>query len=120
MLVNVAELVQDPELAQPFTIERYVGSFANEGEYSQTPTVLQRFGVIQPTKADDLIKYLPEGERQGNAISIYCKDDIFMADGNGQQSDVIIWQGDYHRVAFSKRWNMHGFWFAIATGFVHG
>ena len=106
---------------RPFQLVRKLtGAFANEGEWQTTEQTLDRFGVVQPAKADDLLKYLPEGERQGNFITIYCNQDVLMGNGSDQQSDVVVWRGDYYRVAFSKPWEQHGYWFAIAQGFVHG
>lgn len=120
-MIAVSEVVSDPELAQAFQVKRQsAGTFANEGVFSTTETTLDRFGVVQPSKSDDLLKFLPEGERQGNFITIYCAQDVLMGDGKDQQSDVVIWRGDYYRVAYSKPWDAHGYWFAIAQGFVHG
>ena len=120
-MINIGRVVQDPRFAQAFQVKRQsAGTFANEGEFSTVETVLDRFGVVQPSKADDLIKFLPEGERQGNFITIYCNQDVLMGNGKDQESDVVVWRGDYYKVAFSKPWDIHGYWFAIAQGFVNG
>ena len=120
-MIDMSELVSDPDFAQAFQVERQsAGTFANEGVYTTTATTLNRFGVIQPSKSEDLIKFLPEGERQGNFITIHCAQDVLMGDGNTQMGDIVIWRGDYYKVAFSKPWDMHGYWFAIAQGYVHG
>ncbi len=119
-MIDVSELLSDPDFAQPFTIQRTTGGFANEGEYSTAdPTDIPAFGVIQPASSADMVRFLPEGERQKNTISIWSPVLIQMADGQGQESDVIIWQGQYYRVAFSKPWQTQGYWFAMAVGFAH-
>lgn len=115
-MINIAEVVNDPDFTQPFQINRFSGSFENEGEWVKTSQTLQRVGVIQPTKSSDALNFLPEGERQANAITIYCAEDILMGDGQDIQSDVVIWNGAQYRVAYSKPWQANGYWFAIATG----
>jgi hypothetical protein len=77
-------------------------------------------GNVQPATQNDILNFLPEGERQSNAIRIYAAGMLVMGNGDDKQSDVIIWNGDYYRVAFSKPWDAFGYWFAIAVGFVHG
>lgn len=119
-MIDVAELMDDPDFASEFQIKRHVGAFAEEGEFSTAETLLDRVGVVQPAKADDVVRYLPEGERQGNHIAIWCAEDVLMANGSDRESDVVVWDGEYYRVAFSKQWKLHGYWFAIATGFVNG
>lgn len=117
-MINLSQVVNNPRLAQSFSIERVAGgAFAGEGKWTEgTPSTLPRFGVITPSKANDLITYLPEGERQNNVITIYCSEDILMADGQGQESDYVLWEGGRYRVAFSKPWQVQGYYFALAVG----
>lgn len=119
-MIDVSELMSDPDFAQPFQVVRSTGSFANEGEYTRTPTTLNMTGVIQPATTEDVTNFLPEGERQKSAIRIWCAQEIRMADGNGAEADEIVWQGKRHRVAHAKPWNTQGYWFAIAVGHPYG
>ena len=98
-MIDVSELIDDPDFATTFQVRRRTGSFANEGAYSTTETTLTKTGVIQPASQDDRVAYLPEGERTLDAIRIWCRDEIQMADGKGKQSDVVVWNGQHHRVA---------------------
>lgn len=119
-MIDVSRVINNPRLQTAFTVQRTPYSFANEGEWTAgAPTILALAGVITPAKTDDQIKYLPEGQRQANAITIYCTQPLLMANGNGQESDVVIWNGSYYRLQFSKPWQQNGYYFAIATGFVH-
>lgn len=116
-MIDVSEVINDPDFARDFTVERFSGSFANEGEYTATSTTLQRYGIIQPATAEDAINFLPEGERQKNLIRVWCTEEIRMGDGDGNNSDVVVDGGLKYRVAFAKRWQQNGYWFAIAVGF---
>ncbi|MES2587007.1 MAG: hypothetical protein V4536_08820 [Pseudomonadota bacterium] len=115
-MIDISEVINDPDFTQPFQINRMFGSFVNEGEWLDSPVTLERIGVIQPTKANDALQFLPEGERQSNAITIYCTQDVLMGDGQNQRSDTVLWNGSQYRVAYAKPWQQNGYWFAIATG----
>lgn len=118
-MIDVSELVTDPDFAQSFQIERFTGTW-DEGRFIQNePTVLDAFGVVQPASSEDAVAYLPEGERQNNMIRVWSPHEIRMADGKDQLSDNILWQGEWHRVAYSKPWQTQGYWFAIAVGYQH-
>lgn len=120
-MIDISEIVNDPDFAQSFSVLRSVGSFDGNGKWSMgTPATLSRYGVIQPSKQNDIVLYVPEGERIGEMITVYCSQDILMSDAKNQQSDIIVKSdGAKYRVAYSKPWQQHGYWFAIAVGFSH-
>lgn len=119
-MINVAELLSDPDFAQAFQVIRVGGSFANEGEYSQSPeTTIDIFGVIQPARQQDVVQFMPEGERLGNMIVIYCKTEIRVADAKSQESDLVVWHGNRYRVAQARQWLDHGYWQVWAEGIQH-
>lgn len=119
-MIDVSELMRDPDFAQDFAVKRQVGAWAGEGAFTTTETDIPRVGIIQPAKVEDIVQFLPEGERNGNFIAIYCDQDLLMGNGNDQQSDVIVWKGNYFRIAKAKQWEDHGYWYALAKGFVNG
>ena len=120
-MIDIFELMDDEDFAQDFQIIRTSGQFQDEGEWVNAgESTIERIGVIQPAKASDIVNFLPEGERQKKTIAIYCAEDVVMSDGKGVQSDVIVWHGQRYRVAYSKHWQDHGYWFVLATGFNHG
>jgi hypothetical protein len=115
-LVNVAEVVLDPLFAISFQIERFAGSFTVEGAYTRgTPTLLARVGAIQPASNNDLLEFLPEGERDGKFIKCYCGQEILIGNGGAIESDQIIWHGIHYRVVFAKHYEDYGYWFVIAS-----
>lgn len=117
--IDVSRVVKNPKLQQPFTIQRNTYAFANEGEWTLvTALTLAAKAVIIATSEKDRAEYLSEGQRQSNAITLYCPTPINKADGNSLESDIILWRGGYYRVQFSKPYDPYGYWFAIATGFV--
>lgn len=117
-MIDVAELMRDPDFAQPFQIERAAGAFANEGEWSQTTTTIDMVGIVQPAKREDTLALLPEGARLGNMIVVFCDQELRIEDADTKRSDVIVWRGSPYRVIASKPWVDHGFWQVWAEGFV--
>lgn len=118
-MIDVSELVADPDFAQTFSIERFTGSFANEGEYTEAaPTVLSRTGAIQPGSSPDMLEFLPEGERGKATIRFWSWAEIRMGDGLAR-SDNILWRGRWYRVAYCKPWQLNGYYHGIAVEFAH-
>ena len=118
-MINVAELMRDPDLAQAFQIERATsGSFADEGEWSQTVTTINKVGIVQPAKREDQLAILPEGTRLGNVIAVFCDEELRIDNADDKRSDVVVWHGNPYRVIAAKPWADHGFWQIWAEGFV--
>lgn len=116
-MINVADLLRDPDFAQTFQVVRFGGSFANEGEYTQAPAApVSMVGVIQPAKQQDVVQFMPEGERLGNLIVVYCSQELKASDAKSQESDIIIWHGSRYRVAQARQWLDHGYWQVFAEG----
>jgi hypothetical protein len=119
--LNLSRVVNNPALQKNFTVQRNQYQMQNEGEWTKVATqTFNAAAVITPTSGKDKAEFLPEGQRFIHAITLYSPTALLNADGNTQESDVIIWNGGYYRVQFSKPWAaIAGYWFVIATGFVH-
>ena len=117
-MINVAEIMRDPDFAQAFQIERADGAFANEGEWSQTATTLDMVGIIHPAKREDQLAILPEGTRLGNVIVVYSDQELRIDNAQSERSDVVLWHGNPYRVIAAKHWADHGYWQVWAEGFV--
>lgn len=116
-MIDVAELMRDPDFAQPFQVERAGGAF-DEGEWvAAAPQILDMVGILQPATREDTLAILPEGSRLGNMIVAYCDEELRVDDADAHRSDVIVWRGKPHRVIASRPWIDHGFWKVWAEGF---
>jgi len=118
-MINLSEVVTDPDLAQTFEVKRRVGGSFTKGRWTEgSLTSLPDYvGVIHPSKANDIITYLPEGVRQNASLTVYSSQELRLNSGldDGIESDVIVWQGELYEVQFSKKWEQYGYWFAMAT-----
>lgn len=115
-MINVADVVSDPDLAQPFTILRSTGSWVN-GVWQSTVVSTPSYGVIaEPTEVD--LEMVPEGDKVKGAIVVWSPQIIYAThatEGAGGSSDIIIWNGLNHRVLQTKLYSDYGYYRAIAT-----
>lgn len=130
-MIDLSELMTDPDFGPvAFNVTRYsaaaldVSGGPTDGQWILgSPTEIAMQGVVEPASQNDLVKWLPEGERQGNFIRIWCATELIMGDGKTVQSDIItlteeVVGYDAFKIAFAKRWQAFGYWFVIAQGYV--
>lgn len=129
-MINIAEVINDPDFAQPFTIQRDSGQFA-AGGWQPNITLVQVYGVITVADAQTL-DMIPEGDRPTGAMSFYSTCEIYETHtepnaygqgGAGQggyggaqgTSDIICWRNQNYRivkVVLEADW---GYWKAVGV-----
>jgi hypothetical protein len=114
-MIDVSDILSDPDLAQPFTIKRSRGEFA-AGGYTQTTTTVQSFGVIIVAQGREL-EQVPEGDRVKGAIVVYSAKPLYLTHGDNQPglSDTIIWRGDSYRLAKLYPYMDFGYYKAVGV-----
>ncbi len=122
-MINLAEVVDDPDLATTFIVVRATGMFSTTGltagEWVPTHTAgIDCVGVVNPNPKPDALLALPEGLRGKQAIQVFTRTRLYLGDGeneSGDTTDYIQWNGELWKVALLKNWSDFGFWQAIAT-----
>jgi hypothetical protein len=111
---ELQEVTDDPDLAEPFTISRQTGVFA-EGGWQTTPQDIQVFGVVTVATQKEL-QMIPEGDRVSGARMFFCSQAMYVTnEENGITSDILIWNTHKYRVAAVGQFqNRGGFYYAIA------
>jgi hypothetical protein len=114
-LINVADIVSDPDLAQPFTIERSKGQFGLGG-WQNTPESLPGYGVIQVATEQNLTE-IPEGDRVTGSMVFFSAQPIYRTHGgeNPGLSDVLVWRNQTFRVMEVFSFADYGYYKAIAV-----
>jgi hypothetical protein len=114
-MIDVSELMTDPDFVQPFTVKRFTAGYMVEGEYAQNaPQILHLKGSIQQPNSADKGRFAAEGERNDAIIKVYCAQRLNNTDGEGKQSDVITWQCHEYRVIECRPWVDNGYWLVFA------
>ena len=117
-MINIAEIISDPDFMQEYTVRRNVGVWV-DGRFVETPTNLAFHGVIVPANAQD-VQMLPEGDRVSGLINFYTTSDnpfqISRADNGALgTSDQPIWRGNNFRILQVFDYQDYGYQLAIGT-----
>lgn len=120
-LVDVSELMSDPDFMRAVTLRRPAVHLANEGEAVATYEDDVPFTAsVQPATAEEVAS-LPEGERGGGRIvKLYTSTALRpdMSDGKTSIADVVVVpdpDGGEFRVVGIEPWSAHGYWKALAV-----
>lgn len=117
-MLNVSELINDPDFCQTFTVTRNTGDFT-DGYFVTTPSAITMTGVIQPLNTEET-NQLPEGDRLSGAIKVYTLERVYLthitqpADNTGYIADEITWKGEKYKVIQSQNYLDYGYHRTIA------
>lgn len=119
MAFDLQDVVNDPDLAEPFTITRSSGQFA-AGGWTSASTTIQAFGVVTVAGAKQL-DMIPEADRVHGSRVFICEQPMYVTsetrqDGQSGTSDILVWNDVKYRVHSVGNYNNRGgFYFAVAT-----
>jgi hypothetical protein len=120
MPFSMAEIVNDPDFAQEFTITRSSGGSWQFGTWVNQTESVPGYGVIQPISAKEL-KMIPEGDRVEGMISFHSSAPIYethttsQTDATARISDTILWHTQNYRIIKVYPWEDFGYYKAIGT-----
>ena len=117
-MIDVSELIVDPDFAQLYTVYRKLGVW-NGGRFVETEMQLQFYGPITPANVKD-VNMLPEGDRIGGLMVFRTTpDNPFLITrntaGNMGTSDQPEWKGERYRILEVLPWDDFGHLKAIGT-----
>lgn len=118
-LVDVSEIVLDPEFAQEFTILRSEGDFVKGRWVEVFGESISMYGVVTIVSARELT-FLPEGDRVKGAIMIHTVEPLYLtraaddSSGTGPGiSDKIIWHDDTYKIFKIDYYSDYGYYRAV-------
>jgi hypothetical protein len=117
MPFTLTEIVNDPDLAQAFTLFRSTGQYV-AGGWANTVTQIPSYGVIT-VASEEALDMVPEGDRVSGSMHVltaarlYETHEAGVAGKNGGLSDQIQWNGQMYRVQAVAPWKDFGFWSAV-------
>lgn len=117
-MIDVSELMSDPDFAQSYLVHRMSGSWV-EGEFIQNESVINFYGPITVANTKD-VNMLPEGDRIVGLMTFYTTSDnpIFVTrnlDTDQGTSDEIEWRGERYKVMQIFPYHDYGYIKAIGT-----
>ncbi len=117
-LIDVGELMTDPEFMQPVTRRRPRTTIDRFGVASTAYDEQEIMSSVQPLTVAQ-VKMLPEGTRLDNVLAFYSADLISPGNGRDKEPDVMITSdGMAYKVIQAAPWGDNGYFCAFAEGFV--
>lgn len=116
-MINVSEIIDDPDFAQAFKVQRSSGTWVL-GRFIAATETLQFSGVIEPLNTKE-IKMLPEGDQITGGINIWTRETLHTTKREnalgGKLSDEVIWQGENWKVYQVQNFSDFGYQQAICV-----
>jgi hypothetical protein len=117
-MLNLSDVVNDPLLADSFTIQRSTGVFGLGG-WTTTPTNIPGYGVVSVASDEDLLE-IPEASRVTGAMVFHSQARIYLTQidepsGTQHVADIILWNNQQWRILHVAPYNNRGFWRAIGV-----
>ena len=112
-LVDVTELLSDPDFVEDFTVIRSTRTMDQHGRVVDLPGQYSTYGSIQPTSGSTLM-ILPEAERVGAFITVVTMFPL-IALSDTTAPDRIIWHNKTYQVKLLNDWTDYGQGFVSAV-----
>lgn len=114
-VIDLSEVVEDPDMAEQFTIRRTTGQFAAGGFALNAPTDVPAYGVVSVATAKE-IEAIPEGDRVNEIRAFWTTTQMFVTNLAGSEvSDILIWQSTAYRILIQPDYDNRGYYKALAT-----
>lgn len=105
-LLDVSELLSDPDFADDITVIRSGRTMGTDGRVVDTPGTYYTYGNVQPTSGASL-QQLPEAERVGSFITVVTPFRLLVLT-DSTAPDQVIWQDRNYRVKHVNDWSVYG------------
>ena len=113
---ELEDVVNDPDLAEEFTICRSQGGTFGPGGFQDQKTFLPAYGVVS-VASDRQIAMLPEADQVNETRVFFNSEPMYTTSENrGAVSDILIWNNTRYRVmSVGKYCNRGGYYMALAV-----
>lgn len=112
-LLNLEEIVVDPDIAQTFTILRSAGVYVN-GTWVSEITSIQAYGTVSVAEEGE-VDMTAEGDVIRGARVFHTNVPILKTQENVGSSDILVWRGQQYRVLRVADYQDYGYYRAIAV-----
>ena len=120
-MIDMSELMTDPDFIQSESIPllRSQGRFDDNGVWQNIgPKTIQPTTMVIQQSTPAQLTALPEGERQGDFITCWSRQELFVADSeSARESDIVYWHNKQYRIVRCADRSDNGFYEAIAQFF---
>lgn len=121
--MNLSSVVNNPTLAEPFSVQRSIGGAFGPSGWTEKYSTLNYYGIISIADAKT-VDAVPEADRVHEMIVINCELPLYVTrvanEGTPGQgtSDVVTWQGDQYRILKVHNYSNRGYYWCLAARMV--
>jgi hypothetical protein len=114
--IYLDDVINDPDMNEPFQIERSVDGQWTVGEFIDQKTIVDVIGVVSVITPEEL-KLLPEADRVTGARGFWATVPLYETHAQPSPgiSDIMLWGGDKWRVLKVADYSNRGYWKATAV-----
>jgi len=124
-MLNIAELLSDPDFVQSVVVNRRVNQLVTTGdaagEIGIQTFLLSVNMCVQPVKDPDDLNVLPEGQRSSkmmkfySLVALHCDDGDLPSGSTDAIFDVVQWNGEKYKLLHVRNWADYGYYEAIGV-----
>lgn len=115
-LIDISELLSDPDFADDFTVIRSTRQVGDDGRTTDSPTYYYTYGVVQPgerLRDGSGLSQMTDLERAGRDIHIVTPFRLLPLT-HTTAPDQVVWNGQNYRVLHTADWTNYGQGFVTA------
>lgn len=117
-LLNVGELISDPDFNQSFSVTRRSGQWEN-GRFIPGEEIINTSGIIDPQDTSELDITNPDGSLIQGRIKIYTNTKLYLTSlnpggNNNYISDEVNWQGHAYSIILDNNYSDYGYYGYVA------
>lgn len=105
-LIDVTQLLHDPDFIDPVSIVTRVPTVNTFGENAIVETTADTFGSVQAASGKDL-KRLPEALQLADVSSFWIQG-VIQASATGQYASILVFKGKRYQVIHVDDWSNFG------------
>lgn len=111
-LLNIAELIEDPDFCQTFKVIRREGLW-ELGRFKTTDHKFCCYGVIDPQPTKEM-QFNPDGVLIRGTIKLYTHKELYITQrannlDKNYNSDIIVWQGNQYIIVDEDNYSDFGY-----------
>jgi hypothetical protein len=112
-LLDVSEILLDPDFVDSLVCARQTQTVDDNGIATDSATSTPFYGVVT-NNSGDLLMRLAEGSRINGSITVHSRF-LLQAGSDGQDADVVTWNGRQYTVTNVGDWSRFGIGFTAAN-----
>ena len=107
-MINVSDIVSDPDFNEPLVIMRSSGGQFGLGGFTDTPVPIKTYGIATPAKPEEL-QQVPEGSRVSGMMTFRSVTPFFLSnESTATNADIVVWRGLNYRIIYVFPWDHFG------------